>query len=73
MDDKKAREAKAKEKSDKIQELKDKGEYLTKAQRKKKAAMDAKRAEMIANGTIKADDVESDDDDKPKKELNCQK
>lgn len=67
MDDKKAREAKAKEKSDKIQELKDKGEYLTKAQRKKKAAMDAKRAEMIANGTIKADDVESDDDDKPKK------
>lgn len=29
--------------------------------------MDAKRAEMIANGTIKADDVESDDDDKPKK------
>lgn len=67
MEDKKAREAKAKEKSDKIQELKDKGEYLTKAQRKKKAALDAKRAEMIANGTIKADDVESDDDDKPKK------
>lgn len=46
--------------------MKDKGEYLTKAQRKKKAAMEAKRAELIANGTIKADDAESDDDG-PKK------
>ena len=47
--------------------MKDEGTYLTKAQLKKKKIMEARRAEMIANGTIKAEDLEEDEDGKPKK------
>ena len=47
--------------------MKDEGTYLTKAQLKKKKIMEARRAEMIANGTIKAEDLDDDEDGKPKK------
>ena len=42
--------------------MKDEGTYLTKAQLKKKKIMEARRAEMIANGTIKAEDLDDDED-----------
>ena len=46
--------------------MKDKGEYMTKAQLKKKRAAEARRAELIANGTIKPGDVDDDEDEQPK-------
>lgn len=51
-----------KEKEDRIKELKDKGEYLTKKQRKKKQEMEAKRRELIANGTIKPEDIDENEE-----------
>ena len=43
---------------------------MTKKELAKKRAQDAKRAELIAAGTLKAEDFENDDDQKPQKHSN---
>lgn len=46
---------------DRVQKLKDEGKWLTPAQLKKKRALEAKRAELIAQGIIKEGEDEEDD------------
>ena len=58
-------EAKKKEKRDAVQKLKDAGTWLSKKELGKKRAMEAKRADLIAQGIIKETDEQ--DGDKPMK------
>jgi|TARA_B110001450_G_C17166869_1_gene297639 acetyl-CoA carboxylase carboxyltransferase component len=46
---------------DRVQKLKDEGKWLTPAQLKKKRALEAKRADLIARGIIKEGEDEEDD------------
>lgn len=46
---------------DRVQKLKDEGKWLTPAQLKKKRALEAKRADLIAQGIIKEGEDEEDD------------
>ena len=60
-------DAKRQVKKDAIQKKKDEGTWMSKKDLVKKRAMEAKRAELIAAGVIKAEDLEGEDDGKAKK------
>lgn len=51
----------------------DEGKWLSKAELKKKQARDAKRAELIAAGRIRPEDLSDDDDEDSKPKTNMVK